>query len=64
MAGWRWIVRDPSGGELSSTEVLPSREEAEAWMAREWAGLLEAGGESATLVGDGRELYTMGLSAS
>lgn len=64
MAGWHWIVRDPSGAELSSTEVLPSRAEAEAWMAQEWPDLLEAGGDSATLVGNGRELYTMGLSAS
>ncbi|MBA2274424.1 MAG: hypothetical protein H0W21_11070 [Actinobacteria bacterium] len=64
MDGWHWIVRDPSGGELSSSEELPSREEAEAWMGREWESLLERGGESATLLRDGDELYTMGLTAS
>ncbi|MBA3630681.1 MAG: hypothetical protein H0W55_13600 [Actinobacteria bacterium] len=63
MDGWHWIVRDPSGDELSSSEELPSREEAEAWMGREWKSLLDQGGESVTLVGDGDEQYTMGLTA-
>ena len=64
MGGWHWIVRDSSGGELSSTEEYPSRAEAEAWMGQQWETLLEAGGESVTLVGDGKEHYTMGLTAS
>ncbi|MDQ3752446.1 MAG: hypothetical protein M3333_06105 [Actinomycetota bacterium] len=64
MDGWHWVVRDASGGDLFSGEELGSREEAEAWMAREWGSLLERGGESVTLVGDGREQYTMGLTAS
>ena len=64
MDGWHWVVRDASGGDLSSSEELGSREEAEAWMAREWESLLERGGESVTLVCDGRERYTMGLRAS
>ncbi|MBA3349711.1 MAG: hypothetical protein H0T12_04055 [Actinobacteria bacterium] len=62
MDGWHWIVRDSSGAELPSSEELPSREEAEAWMGREWRSLLEGGGESVTLVGDGVEHYTMGLT--
>jgi hypothetical protein len=63
MDGWYWIVRDSSGNELSSTEELASREEAEAWMTRQWGSLVEAGGDSVTLVGDEHEHYTMALAA-
>ena len=62
MAEWRWIVHDPAGRELRTTEPLPSREEAEAWMGIEWSSLLDEGGESVTLVGDGERAYTMGLT--
>lgn len=62
MAGYHWVLHDASGNSLRDTESLPSREEAEAYMGREWAALLEEGAHSATLVGDGATLYTMGLT--
>ena len=64
MSRWHWVVRGPEGAELSSSEEMYSREDAEAWMGGEWESLLAAGGESVTLVCDGRELYTMGLRSA
>lgn len=62
MSKWHWVVLDARGSELSTTESLASRDEAEAWMGAHWAALLEEGGDSVTLVGGGESIYTMGLA--
>jgi hypothetical protein len=62
MAEFRWIPQDAEGKDLAPTEAFASREEAEAWMGREWEALLESGAEYVKLVGDdGGSLYRMGL---
>ena len=63
MAGWRWILHDASGTDLRSTEEFDSKEEAEAWMGREWSSLLEEGAESVSLMNNGDRDYRMGLRA-
>ncbi len=62
MSQWRWILHDPSGRDLRSTETFSSRADAEAWMGAEWASLLQEGAESVSLVEDGKTLYRMGLT--
>lgn len=63
MAGWHWVLHDASGTDLRSTDEFASKEEAEAWMGREWSSLLDEGAESVTLMnGDDRD-YRMGLRA-
>lgn len=61
MSPWRWILHDPSGRDLRSTETFSSKEDAEAWMGAEWGSLLQEGAESVSLVEDGKTLYRMGL---
>ncbi|MBA2427643.1 MAG: ComEC/Rec2 family competence protein [Actinobacteria bacterium] len=63
MPDYHWVLHDVSGKDLGPTQPCPSRGEAEDFMGREWAALLEEGAHSATLVGDGKKLYTMGLTA-
>jgi hypothetical protein len=58
-----WTVHDGRGNDLRDTEPFLSREDAEAWMEEKWAGLLEEGGESASLKRGGEVLYRMGLRA-
>lgn len=61
MTDVRWILKDALGTELRSTDAFGSRDEAEAWMGREWQGLLEAGAESVVLVEGDHRVYEMGL---
>jgi len=62
VTGYRWVLHDVAGTELRATEAFATREEAESWMGAEWAGLLEEGAESASLVDDaGTAYYRMGL---
>lgn len=64
MAELRWILHDAGGKDMRSTEAFSSKDEAEAWMGAEWAGLLEEGAEFVSLVDDtGAVYYKMGLRA-
>lgn len=63
MGDFRWTPQDASGNDLPSTEPFSTQDEAEAWMGREWASLLESGAEYVKLVHDGQVLYRMGLRA-
>jgi hypothetical protein len=62
MAEFTWVLLDPSGTEMRSTDAFASKEEAEAWMGAEWAALREEGAEFVSLREDGAQVYRMGLS--
>jgi hypothetical protein len=61
MNGWRWVVHDAAGSDVSSTEAFPSKDDAEAWLGAHWSELLDDGGESVTLMEGDRAEYRMGL---
>ncbi|CAN5718807.1 hypothetical protein BH24ACT26_BH24ACT26_21610 [soil metagenome] len=61
MPEFRWITQDAAADDSKPTPVFATQEEAEAWMGREWAALLEDGAEFVTLLSDGKVLYRMGL---
>lgn len=61
MSATRWILKDAGGGELRASDSFSSREEAEAWMGREWESLLEEGAESVVLMEEDDIVYEMGL---
>lgn len=61
MAEFTWKLRGPAGEDLRQTEAFSSQAEAEAWMAAHWGELLDEGGESVTLLSEGKTLYEMGL---
>ena len=61
MSPCEWSVRDAGGREIARSEVFDSRAAAEEWMAVEWAGLAEHGGDSVALECDGETVYEMGL---
>ena len=63
MAEYRWVLLDERGAELRSSEAFPSKDEAEAWMGREWSALLEEGAETVSLRAGDRLVYDMGLRA-
>lgn len=56
-----WVLLDPEGKEMRSTEAFPSKEDAEAWMGAEWAALVEEGAEYVSLRSGGEQVYKMGL---
>lgn len=56
-----WVLLDPEGNEMRSTESFASKEEAEAWMGAEWAALLEEGAEYVSLRSGDEQVYRMGL---
>jgi hypothetical protein len=58
-----WVLHDPSGTDLRSSEEFATKDEAEAWMGTEWAALLEEGAETVSLMDGGERLYRMGLRA-
>lgn len=61
MSATRWVLKDARGRELRASESFSSREEAEAWMGREWESLLKEGAESVVLMDEGDTIYEMGL---
>ena len=61
MSDVRWVLKDAQGNELRSTETFSSREDAEAWMGREWSVLLDEGAETVVLLEDSSVVYEMGL---
>ena len=61
MSATRWILKDARGRELRASDSFSSREEAEAWMGREWESLLEEGAESVVLMEEDDIVYEMGL---
>lgn len=63
MGDFYWVLHDASGTDLRSTEQFPSKEEAEAWMGREWSALLDEGAETVTLFEGDSKHYNMGLRA-
>lgn len=63
MSVYSWVLIDASNQEMRSSEPFATKEEAEAWMGREWAILLDEGAEHVSLREDGRQLYRMGLRA-
>lgn len=56
-----WKLHDPEGNDLRSSDEFDSQQEAEAWMGREWAALLDEGADSVSLLSDGDVVYRMGL---
>jgi hypothetical protein len=61
MGDFFWVLHDVAGTDLRSTERFESKEDAEAWMGREWSGLLDEGAESVTLFEADSKHYRMGL---
>lgn len=61
MAEFTWKLRDAAGEDLRETEAFSSQAEAEAWMTAHWGELLDEGGESVSLMSEGKSLYEMGL---
>ena len=59
--GFRWVLHDAAGTDLRGTEDFASKDDAEAWMGAEWAGLLEEGAETVSLMEGDDRLYRMGL---
>lgn len=57
-----WVLIDPQGNEMRSSEPFASKEEAEAWMGAEWAALLEEGAEYVSLRSGDEQIYKMGLN--
>lgn len=60
----RWVVRSPAGAATPVEPTFPSRAEAEAWLADNWARLAAAGAVEVTLEDGGDEVYTMSLEGS
>jgi hypothetical protein len=56
-----WVLLDADGDEMRATEEFGTKEEAEAWMGQEWAGLLDEGAELVSLRENGKQHYRMGL---
>ncbi|MGI8407760.1 MAG: hypothetical protein ACR2L3_04550 [Actinomycetota bacterium] len=61
MPEYVWVLLAADGVEMRSSEVFPSKEEAEAWMGREWSALLEEGAGLVLLRMGGEQLYEMEL---
>lgn len=61
MPAYVWVLLAADGSEMRSSEVFPSKEEAEGWMGREWSALLEEGAGSVSLRTGGEQVYEMGL---
>ena len=62
--GFRWAPQDASGRVLPETQSFATQEEAEAWLAGAWEGLLAEGADEVTLRVDERVVYRMGLRES
>jgi hypothetical protein len=58
---FRWTLHDSSGADLRSSETFASKEDAEAWLGREWSSLADEGAESVSLREGGDVLYRMSL---
>jgi hypothetical protein len=56
-----WVLLDAAGNEMRSTDEFAGKDEAEAWMGREWESLLSEGAEHVSLREDGQQHYRMGL---
>jgi hypothetical protein len=61
MGSYTWVLHDLAGDDMRATDGFDSKEEAEAWMGKEWSALLDEGAESVSLVKDDKLLYRMGL---
>lgn len=61
MGTYTWIVHDEAGRDLQTTEPFASKDEAEAWLGREWSALAAAGGDSVSLMEDDALEYRMSL---
>jgi hypothetical protein len=63
VAEYVWVPQDGAGNDLSPSPPFSSQDDAEAWMGREWSGLVDAGAEYVVLKADGEFVYRMGLRA-
>lgn len=63
MSDFLWRLHDTGGSVMRDTQRFDSQEAAEEWMGGAWAGLLEEGAESVSLVQGDETLYEMGLRA-
>jgi hypothetical protein len=61
MPAFRWVLKDPQGGELRATETFDSKDEAEAWMGAEWEGLAAEGAARVVLMEGDDLVYDMSL---
>lgn len=61
MAVYRWVLQGAEGQELRRSEAFSTREDAEAWMGREWSELRDEGGRFVVLLQDAETLYRMSL---
>jgi hypothetical protein len=61
---WTWRYLTAGGGPAApaSSEGFPTQADAESWLGESWRDLLASGVERVSLLEDGREEYTMGLS--
>ncbi len=59
---WRYLTARGEPAGTASSEAFPTQSDAESWLGESWRELLDAGVERVTLMEEGREEYTMGLS--
>lgn len=59
---WRYLTARGEAAAQPSSEAFPTQSDAESWLGESWRGLLDGGVERVSLMEDGREEYTMGLS--
>ncbi len=63
--GWIWRYRDQAGEPAGNgvSEEFPSQSDAESWLGENWRDLLATGVVAVVLEEDGREEYSMPLTA-
>lgn len=57
---WTWKCVDASGSPLGATDLeipFPTQADAEAWLGETWPHLVDAGGDSVSLLRDGELVY-------
>ena len=62
MSSFAWIVQSEAGEDLRTVEPFDTKEEAEAWMGREWQTLVDEGGGFVVLTSGDETLYRMSLA--
>jgi hypothetical protein len=58
---FRWVLRDSSHRQLSTTDAFETQAAAEEWLKDNWERLLDNGARSVVLKRDEEILYEMGL---
>jgi hypothetical protein len=59
---WRYVSTGGQPADRTTSDTFPTQSDAESWLGESWRELYDGGVERVTLMEDGREEYTMGLS--